>query len=154
MARRMHQQSSRSLFAIEQLRVLQRPVMHRSYSCRLHQKQSDRKQCTFVKLLGKEVAASPFGSIHMEYVADILILMTLANRATRKLNRPPVGLMSVSRTPKVMRIMRSSRYCTAAVVIIDDGMHMQTSTATLDSKLQQALNASNSPGVAYRYATL
>ena len=108
MARRMHQQSSRSLFAIEQLRVLQRPVMHRSYSCGLQQKQSDRKQCTFLKLLGKEVAASPFGSIHMEYVADILILMTLANRATRKLNRPPVGLMSVSRTPKVMRIMRSS----------------------------------------------
>ncbi len=91
---------------------------------------------------------SPFGSIHMEYVADILILVTLANRAPRDLKRPPMGLMSVPCTPEVMGIMRSSRYCTAAVVISDDGMHMQTRTTTLDSTTHQAIIAGNSSGVA------
>ena len=81
----------------------------------------------------------------MEYVADICILMSLGNRATRNVNRPPVGLMSVARTPKVVGIFRSSKYCTAAVVIIDDGMHMQTGTITFDSTTQQALQMQRNP---------
>ncbi len=43
MARRMRQQGSQSLFAIEQLRVLQCPVMHETYFNGLQQKQLDRK---------------------------------------------------------------------------------------------------------------
>ncbi len=35
----------------------------------------------------------------MEYVADILMLVTLASLAPRDLNRPPVDLIRVSRTP-------------------------------------------------------
>ncbi len=81
----------------------------------------------------------------MEYVADILMLVTLASLAPRDLNRPPVDLIRVSRTPKVMRIMRSSRYCTAAVVIIDDGMRMQTTITTFDSTTYQALRMQGTP---------
>ena len=87
----------------------------------------------------------------MEYVADILILVTLANRAPRDLNRPPMGLMSVSGTPTVIRITRSSRHCAAAFVITDDGKHMQTSTTIFDSTTHQALETKATlSAVAYR----